>query len=160
MPHCKTVFKFSGAGKENWMFTSFLWLMMCAPVIFLMREWSFTWMLTIWIRRVYSLTQNLFSKSGCRGFAGICSLPCGPHTDPQNLCHIVERVLNIIVAKSIIIYTPNKNKARQLSQKQIFPGCWYNCWTFMPPWSIPCSQEAKVAPPLPPSLPIWLLLEI
>lgn len=107
MPHCKTVFKFGGGGggerdlyrdrtfpiplsKENWM---------CAPVILLMRDWSFTWLLIIWMRCMYSLTQHPFSKSGCRGFAVICSWRCGPHTEPLNLCHVVERVLNIIGVK-------------------------------------------------------------
>jgi len=105
---------------------------------------------------MYSLTQHPFSKIYYSSFSGVCLSPCGTHTGPQNVYCEVESVLSIIVAKSIIIYTPNNNKVQQLSRNkfswlmtQLLNGV---VSTFMPTQSIPCSQWAKGAPPAPPDL--------
>lgn len=69
-----------------------------------------------------TLTEHPFLKWGCSCLAGVCSSPCGPHTEPRDSYLQVERVLSITAAKSVIVYTPKNNKVQQLSQKQIFPA--------------------------------------
>lgn len=102
---------------------------------FFMRDWSFTWLLILWMSCIYSLTQHPFSKSACSGFTGVCLSPCGPHTGPQNLYRDVERFLSIIAAKSVIIYTPNNNKSGSCPRNK-FSWLLTHCWMVW--WALPC----------------------